>query len=92
MVGERLTLAGTAFVALARQRVVAASIVITNDTRTQTYVESADYLVSALGTETTNDGPTEKPSALAAGEVISNAARRKSRLMKQLVALESKSS
>jgi hypothetical protein len=52
VLGERITLAGTAVQPLARERVVAGSVVINNATRTQTYVEGVDYLLSVIGLRT----------------------------------------
>lgn len=52
IVGEALTLAGTTPVALTRQRVVAGSVAVNNATRTQTFVEGIDYLLTLVGVET----------------------------------------
>jgi len=52
VIGERVTLPGLSFVALARPRVAAASIRVTNEARTQEYVLGRDYLISVLGEET----------------------------------------
>ncbi len=52
VLGERVTLAGTALQPLARERVLAGSVVISNATRTQTYVEGVDYLLSVVGLRT----------------------------------------
>ena len=50
--GERLTLTGTTPVALAQPRVVPGSVVVSNATRTQTFVEGLDYQLSVLGLTT----------------------------------------
>jgi hypothetical protein len=52
IIGERLTLSGTLFVALAQQHVTAGSVVVSNVTRTQTFVEGLDYTLSVLGAQT----------------------------------------
>ena len=52
VLGERLTLAGTIFSALARQRVNGGSVIVSNITRTQTFVAGQDYLLSVVGLET----------------------------------------
>lgn len=52
VIGERLVLTGTDFIPLSRERVIGASIVVSNELRTQTYVEGQDYTVSVLGTRT----------------------------------------
>lgn len=52
VIGERLTLSGTRFVALARQRVIAGSVTLSNTDRTQTFVEGLDYVLSAIGLDT----------------------------------------
>jgi hypothetical protein len=52
VIGERVTLSGLSFVALARPRVVQASVRVTNEARTQVYVLGLDYTLSVLG-ETT---------------------------------------
>jgi len=52
VLGERITLAGTAVQPLSRERVVAGSVVVSNTTRTQTYVEGRDYLLSVVGLRT----------------------------------------
>lgn len=51
VIGESLTLAGTALLLLSRPRVVAGSIVVSNATRTQTFVEGFDYAVSIVGVQ-----------------------------------------
>ena len=52
VIGERHVLAGVAFVALDRPRVVPGSVVVTNEARTQVYVLGRDYLLSVIGIET----------------------------------------
>lgn len=52
VLGERVLLSTTAPVALARPRVIAGSVIVTNDTRTQTFAEGLDYLLTVVGTET----------------------------------------
>jgi hypothetical protein len=52
IIGEAITLAGTTPVALARQRVVAGSVVVNNAARTQTFVEGIDYLLTLVGLQT----------------------------------------
>jgi hypothetical protein len=52
IIGERLVLPGTANVPLANARVVAGSVVLSNATRTQVYVEGFDYVLSVLGQQT----------------------------------------
>jgi len=49
---ERIALAGTSWVALLYPRVVADSVTVNNGSRTQTFVEGADYLLSVVGTTT----------------------------------------
>jgi hypothetical protein len=52
VIGERVTLAGLAVVALSRQRVTAGSVVVSNATRSQTFAEGRDYVLSVVGVET----------------------------------------
>lgn len=52
VIGERITLPGTTFVALGRQHVSAGSLVVNNATRTQTFVEGRDYALTLVGAET----------------------------------------
>jgi hypothetical protein len=52
IIGERVTLVGTTFNALSHQRVIAASVVVNNGTRTQTFVEGFDYTLTVVGLET----------------------------------------
>lgn len=49
---EPVTLSGTSQVALSHPHVVAGSVVVTNLTQTQTYLENVDYLVIVVGAET----------------------------------------
>ena len=50
--GERLTLAGNAYAALAQLHVSNASLVISTVTRSQSFVEGSDYLLTLVGSET----------------------------------------
>ena len=52
VIGERVTLTGTAFSALGRQHVSAGTLIVNNATRTQTFVEGFDYTLTLVGTET----------------------------------------
>ena len=52
LIGERITLAGTAYVALGHPHVTAGTIGVSNATRTQTYVEGRDYALTLVGAET----------------------------------------
>jgi hypothetical protein len=52
VIGERLVLPGTTVVALVRQHVTAGSVVVSNATRTQTFTEGRDYLLTVVGAET----------------------------------------
>jgi hypothetical protein len=49
IVGERVTLSGTTAAPLLQEQIAAGSVVVTNLTRTQTFVEGNDYLLSVLG-------------------------------------------
>lgn len=49
VLGERLTLTGTSAVPLGKQQPIASSVVVSNLTRTQTFVEGQDYALSPLG-------------------------------------------
>jgi hypothetical protein len=51
LIGERHTLPGTTAVSLDRSRVVAGSVQLANEARTQIYVEGRDYLLSVLGVQ-----------------------------------------
>lgn len=51
VVGERHLLAGVSFVALDRAHVVPGSLRVSNEPRTQVYLEGRDYLVSVVGTQ-----------------------------------------
>ncbi len=50
--GEQITLTGTAYTTLGHPHVVAGSPVVTNASRSQTFVAGIDYLLSIVGTET----------------------------------------
>lgn len=52
VLGERDTLAGTTVVPLGHTHVVAGTVVVNNATRTQTFVENVDYLITLVGAET----------------------------------------
>ena len=52
VLGERVTLSGVAYVALAHPYVVAGTAVVTNAGRTQTFVAGIDYALTVVGTET----------------------------------------
>jgi hypothetical protein len=52
VIGERITLAGTAVSPLGHQHVSAGTLVVNNATRTQTFVEGRDYTLTLVGTET----------------------------------------
>jgi hypothetical protein len=52
VIGERLTLVGTSFTALAHQHVGVGSLIVSNATRTQTFVEGRDYALTLVGVET----------------------------------------
>ena len=52
VLGERITLSGVAYVALAHPHVVAGSPVVTNAARTQTFVAGLDYVLTVVGSET----------------------------------------
>jgi hypothetical protein len=49
---EPVTFVGTAPVPLSRDFVVAATVIVRNDTLTQTYIEGVDYLLSEIGSTT----------------------------------------
>ena len=51
MLGEQVTLANTSFVSLSKPQIIAGTVVVTNLTRTQTFVEGLDYFLSPLGLE-----------------------------------------
>jgi hypothetical protein len=51
MLGEHVTLAGSGFVALGKPQIVASTVQVSNLTRTQTFVEGSDYLLSQIGLE-----------------------------------------
>lgn len=52
IVGEAVTLSGTGPVALNREQINAGSVTVSNLTRTQTYVEGSDYLLTVVGLTT----------------------------------------
>ena len=52
VIGEFLTLVGTDFVALGHEHVSPGSIVVSNATRSQTYIEGIDYALTLIGAET----------------------------------------
>ena len=52
VIGESITLTGTAPVALGQLRVVPGSVAVSNTSRTQTYVEGLDYQLSVIGLTT----------------------------------------
>lgn len=52
VIGERLTLSGTGYVTIGHTHVLAGSIVVSNATRSQTFVEGIDYLLTVVGFET----------------------------------------
>lgn len=47
--GEHLTLTGTASVTLGKQQIVAGTVVVSNLTRSQVFVEGRDYVLTQLG-------------------------------------------
>ena len=49
---EPVTLVGTTPVPLSREFVIAETVVVRNDTRTQIYIEGIDYLLSVVGSRT----------------------------------------
>lgn len=49
ILGERMTLAGTTAVTLGKQQIVARTVVVSNLTRSQVFVEGQDYLLFQLG-------------------------------------------
>ena len=52
VIGERVVMSGITFVTLAQQHIVASTILVSNVTRTQTYLEGVDYTVTVVGVET----------------------------------------
>lgn len=52
IIGEMLMMAGTTVIPLGQQRVAAGSIVVSNSTRNQVFIEGVDYALSALGLQT----------------------------------------
>ena len=51
-IGEAVTLSGTTVVALNHEQITAGSVTVSNLTRSQTYVEGSDYLLSVVGLTT----------------------------------------
>lgn len=49
VIGEHVTLTGTTLASLGNDQIVAATLVVSNLTRTQTFVEGRDYVLSQLG-------------------------------------------
>ena len=52
VLGEQVTLSGIAYVVLGHPNVIAGSPVVSDATRTQTYVAGLDYLLTVVGTQT----------------------------------------
>ncbi|MCX7148468.1 MAG: hypothetical protein NTY05_03500 [Rhodocyclales bacterium] len=52
VIGERITLSGTATVALGHSHVIAGTPLVSNAGRTQTFVAGVDYVLTIVGTET----------------------------------------
>lgn len=52
VISERITLVGTALVSLAHLHVSAGSVVVSNATRSQSFVEGLDYTLTLLGAQT----------------------------------------
>lgn len=52
VIGEQVTLSGIGYSTLGNPRVIAGSLLVSNATRTQTYIEGVDYSVSPLGLNT----------------------------------------
>lgn len=48
-IGERVTLAGTTFTTLGKQQIISGSVIVSNLTRTQIFVEGQDYVLSQIG-------------------------------------------
>lgn len=49
LLGERVTLAGTTLVKLGKPQILAGTVVVSNLTRTQTFVEGQDYVLTQIG-------------------------------------------
>ena len=49
VIGEQLTLTGTNFALLGNEQIVAGSVIVSNLTRTQTFIEGRDYVLSQIG-------------------------------------------
>jgi hypothetical protein len=52
VIGERITVIGTSFASLSRSHVNSGSVVVSNATRSQTYLEGRDYVLTVVGVET----------------------------------------
>jgi hypothetical protein len=52
IIGEHVTLTGTAYLSLAHSHVVAGSVVVSNNTRSQSYLEGRDYTLTLVGVDT----------------------------------------
>ena len=52
IIGEAVTLSGTSLVRLNREQISAGSVTVSNLSRTQTYVEGSDYLLTVVGLTT----------------------------------------
>ncbi len=51
VIGERVTLTGIAYSPLSHQHVVGGSVLVSNNTRTQSFVEGSDYTITVVGLE-----------------------------------------
>jgi len=49
LIGEHVTLTGTTLATLANEQIVAGSVIVSNLTRSQIFVEGRDYVLSAIG-------------------------------------------
>lgn len=49
MLGEHVTLAGTTLATLGKQQIIAGTVIVSNLTRSQTFVEGRDYVLSQIG-------------------------------------------
>ena len=49
VIGEHVTLAGTTLARLGKEQIIAGTVVVSNLTRTQTFVEGRDYVLSQIG-------------------------------------------
>jgi hypothetical protein len=52
VIGERIALIGTTFNGLSHQHVTSGSVTVSNSSRTQTFVEGRDYVLTLVGAET----------------------------------------